>query len=96
MILLPQPRLMHHPDSSLPSFFMTKLPQIKPRKIENVLIKLGFTPRSGRSSHVVFKHPDGRRTVIPVHNRPVRTGTLRSILKQVDLSTGEFLKLLKK
>lgn len=75
---------------------MTKLPQIKPRKIEKVLLKLGFISRYGKGSHVVFKHLDGRRTVIPVHNRPVRTGTLRAILKQVDLSTEEFLKLLKK
>lgn len=75
---------------------MTKLPQIKPRTIEKVLVKLGFSLRSGKGSHVVFKHTDDRRTVIPVHNRPVRTGTLRAILKQVDISTEEFLKLLKK
>lgn len=75
---------------------MTKLPPIKPRKIEKVLYKLGFTSRSGKGSHIVFKHFDGRRTVIPVHNRPVRTGTLRAILKQVDISTEDFLKLLKK
>jgi predicted RNA binding protein YcfA (HicA-like mRNA interferase family) len=74
---------------------MPKLPQIKPRKIEKVLIKLGFTPRTTKSSHVVLKHTDGRRTVIPVHNRPVRTGTLRAILKQVDITTDEFLKILK-
>lgn len=73
---------------------MTRLPQIKPRKIEKVLIKLGFNPRSGKGSHVVFKHPDGRRTVIPIHNRPVRIGTLRAILKQIKLSTEEFLKLM--
>ena len=73
---------------------MTKLPQIKPRKIEKVLIKLGFASRSGKGSHVVFKHSDGRRTVVPIHNRPVRTGTLRAILKQIELSTKEFLKLL--
>ncbi len=72
---------------------MTKLPQIKPRQIEKVLKKLGFVSRQGRGSHVVFKHLDGRRTVIPVHNRPVRTGTLRAILKQVDISTEEFLKI---
>lgn len=73
---------------------MTRLPQIKPKKIEKALIKLGFIPRSGKGSHVVFKHPDGRRTVIPVHNQPIRIGTLRAILRQVDLSTEEFLKLL--
>lgn len=72
---------------------MTKLPQIKPRQIDKILHKLGFVSRSGKGSHVVFKHPDGRRTVIPVHNQPVRTGTLRAILKQADLSIEEFFKL---
>jgi len=75
---------------------MPKLPQVKPRDIEKALTKLGFIPRSGKGSHVVFKHSDGRRTVIPGHNRPVRTGTLRAILKQVDITTDEFLKLLRK
>ncbi len=75
---------------------MPRLPQIKPKKIEKVLLKLGFTSRSGKGSHTVFNHPDGRRTVVPVHNRPVRTGTLRAILKQIDLSVKEFLKILDK
>lgn len=73
---------------------MAKLPQIEPKKIEKVLKKLGFISRSGKGSHVVFKHSDGRRTVVPVHNRPIRIGTLKAILRQVDLSTEEFLKLL--
>jgi len=75
---------------------MTKLPQIKPKKIEKVLGKLGFIPRPGKGSHVVFKHPDGRRTVIPIHNRPIRIGTLRAILRQIELSIENFLELLKK
>ena len=75
---------------------MTKLPQIKPRDIEKVLVKLGFSSRPGKGSHVVYKHPDGRRTVVPGHRRPVRIGTLRAILRQVDISIDKFLKLLKK
>ncbi len=75
---------------------MPKLPQVKPQKIEKILSKLGFVCRSGKGSHIVFKHSDGRRTVVPVHNQPVRTGTLRAILKQIDLPINDFLKLLKK
>ena len=73
---------------------MPKLPQIKPRQIEKVLIQSGFSPRSTKSGHVVFTHSDGRRTVVPVHNRPVRTGTLRAILRQSKIPVDEFLKLL--
>ena len=32
----------------------------------------------------------------PQHNHPVKTGTLRAILRQADITTDEFLKLLKK
>lgn len=75
---------------------MPKLPQIKPKKIEKVLLQLGFSKHKGKDSHIVFKHPDGRRTVIAVHNRPIRTGTLKAILRQIDLPIKEFLKLTKK
>jgi len=69
---------------------MLKLPQIKPKEIEKVLLKLDFIPRQGKGSHVVFKHSDGRRTVIPAHKHPIRTGTLRAILRQIDLSVEDF------
>lgn len=73
---------------------MPKLPQIKPRQIEKILTKKGFIGRLAKSSHVVFRHTDGRHTVVPGHNRPVRTGTLRAILRQADISVEEFVELL--
>ena len=73
---------------------MPKLPQIKPKDLEKALIKLGFSPRPTKSGHVVFTQPDGRRTVVPAHSRPVATGTLRAIIRQIDISINEFLKLL--
>ena len=72
---------------------MTKLPQIKPKDIKKVLMKLNFVSRQEKGSHIVFKHLDGRRTVVPIHNRPITIGTLKAILRQIDLSTEEFLKL---
>lgn len=73
---------------------MPKLPQVKPRDMEKVLIKKGFVGRPAKSGHVVFRHADGRHTVVPGHNRPVRTGTLRAILRQADISVEEFVDLL--
>ncbi len=73
---------------------MPKLPQIKPRQLEKVLIVFGFTTRTTKSGHVVFTHPDGRRTVVPGHNEPVRKGTLRAILRQSKIDLEEFLKIL--
>lgn len=71
---------------------MPKLPQVKPRDVEKVLLKFGFTPRTTKSSHVVFTHLDGRRTVVPVHGRPVATGTLRAILRQAKIEVDNFVK----
>lgn len=73
---------------------MSKLPQVKPRNIEKVLVKKGFTGRVTKSGHVVFRHTDGRHTVVPGHSRPVRIGTLRAILRQADISVEEFVDLL--
>lgn len=73
---------------------MTKLPQVKPRIIERVLLKKGFRSRKTKSSHVIFIHPDRRSTVVPGHNRPVRIGTLRAILRQADITFEEFLDLI--
>ncbi|BCL40255.1 type II toxin-antitoxin system HicA family toxin [Nostoc sp. MS1] len=39
----------------------------KLRELEQFASKLGFYPSRQKSSHVVWKHPDGRRTVIPVY-----------------------------
>lgn len=73
---------------------MPKLPQVKPKDLEKALIKLGFSPRPTKSSHVVFTHPDGRRTVVPAHNRPISTGTLRAIIQQIKFPQEDFLKLI--
>lgn len=73
---------------------MPRLPQVKPRQIQKVLSKQGFVPKTTKSSHLVFRHPDGRRTVVPVHNHPVRIGTLKAILNQAKIPVTDFLKLL--
>lgn len=73
---------------------MPKLPQVKPRQIERILLRKGFIKRTTKSSHMVFAHIDGRRTVVAVHNRPVSKGTLRAILRQADIELKEFLDLL--
>lgn len=76
---------------------MSKLPIIKDRELVRVLRKLGFFehPEQG-TSHLVFKHPDGRRTTISRHpGKDIPRGTLRAILRDVNISPQEFSKLLK-
>lgn len=73
---------------------MPRLPQVKPRIMEGILMKKGFSRRTTKSSHKVFIHSDGRRTVVPMHNKPLPKGTLRTILRQAEIPLEEFLKLL--
>ena len=75
---------------------MPKLILISGKKFCKILEKLGFAKIYGKGSHVRFKHPDGRRTVVPVHgNEDLGKGLLLEILKQVKLSRDEFLELIR-
>jgi len=76
---------------------MPKLPVIRDRELIQVLRKLGFFehPEHG-TSHLVFKHPDGRRTTVARHpGKDIPRGTLRAILRDMNISTEEFVRFLK-
>lgn len=74
---------------------MTKLPKISGKELCKVLKKFGFQRIYGKGSHVRFKHSDGRRTVVPIHNNEdLGPGLLLAILKQVKVAREEFEKLL--
>ncbi len=75
---------------------MTELVLISGQDLCKILKKLGFEMIHGKGSHVRFKHPDGRRTVVPIHsNEKLGKGLLRQILNQIELSKEEFEKLRK-
>ncbi len=76
---------------------MPKLPLIRDRQLIRALKKLGFYEHPERgSSHLVFKHPDGRvRTVSRHPGKDMPRGTLRAVLRDIDVSIAEFVKLLK-
>ena len=75
---------------------MPKLPVLKDKKMLQVLRKLGFFEhRQHGTSHLVMKHRDGRRTVVPIHpGRDIPPGTLLAILKDINLKPGELRELL--
>jgi predicted RNA binding protein YcfA (HicA-like mRNA interferase family) len=74
---------------------MSKLPSISGKKLVSLLEKIGFEILGIKGSHCFIKHPDGRTTVIPVHaNEDLGPGILAKILKDVEISKDEFLKLL--
>ena len=73
---------------------MTKLPLLKPAELIRVLDKLGFQLIRQKGSHMFFRHPDGRTTIVPNHpGEDVDRGLLIKIIRK-DLLIGrdEFLK----
>jgi len=70
-----------------------KLPVLAGREIIKALRKTGFVPVRQKGSHVFLRHPDGRRTTVPLHHE-VNKSTLMDILSQTKLSKGDLLKLL--
>nr|VFJ99380.1 MAG: Predicted RNA binding protein YcfA, dsRBD-like fold, HicA-like mRNA interferase family [Candidatus Kentron sp. H]VFJ99736.1 MAG: Predicted RNA binding protein YcfA, dsRBD-like fold, HicA-like mRNA interferase family [Candidatus Kentron sp. H]VFK04020.1 MAG: Predicted RNA binding protein YcfA, dsRBD-like fold, HicA-like mRNA interferase family [Candidatus Kentron sp. H] len=63
------------------------------RRIVRKLRKLGFSfDRQAAGSHEIWYNPEtDRYTTIPNHSGDMPEGTLRAILKQADISPGEFL-----
>ena len=71
-----------------------KIPQMKAIELVKVLSKLGYVVHHQKGSHA-FKHPDGRRTTIPIHpSQTIPRGTLRGIINDLRLNVEEFVKLL--
>ncbi|PIP75937.1 hypothetical protein CO134_03840, partial [Candidatus Kuenenbacteria bacterium CG_4_9_14_3_um_filter_39_14] len=74
---------------------MSKLPVIKPKELIKILKNFGFVEHRQKGSHLILKHSDGQRAVIPIHQgRDIPTGTLRSILNDADIPVDELIKYL--
>jgi len=73
---------------------MSKLPALKPKEVIRVLEKAGFSFIRQKGSHRIYIK-DNIGVTIPLHNRDLKKGTLRHIIKQANLTIEEFLKLLK-
>jgi len=74
---------------------MPRASRISAQKLIRVLKKLGFGEHAERgTSHLVFSHPDGRRTLVSRHRGDVKKGTLAGILRDLKISSDEFRRLL--
>jgi predicted RNA binding protein YcfA (HicA-like mRNA interferase family) len=73
---------------------MTRLPRLKGKEVVRILGRIGFQVVRTRGSHVFLRHEDGRVTTVPVHSGEVLgPGLLRSILRDVEMTIDELLKL---
>ena len=73
---------------------MSKLPQVSGADVVRALQKLGFTVRRQHGSHLILRRDDPfAQTVVPNH-RQLDRGTLRAILRQVELTAEELIRQL--
>ena len=75
---------------------MAKLPVVSPKRLIRALVRGGFFFQHQRGSHRYYIHPDRPTKIvtIPYHNKDLKKGTLKSILRQAELSVDDLIKLL--
>ena len=75
-----------------------KFPRVTCDELARVLRKAGFAEKRQKGSNLtMWRESDKRRVTVPIHpGREVPIGTLRSILRDADISADDFRALLKK
>lgn len=75
---------------------MPPLPILKPRQVTKALRRAGFYLDHQTGSHAQFLHKTNPqlRVTVPIHNKDVKRGTLKNIIRQSGMSVDDFLKLL--
>ena len=70
---------------------MPRLVPLKPREVEAILLKNGFTVNVSKSSHKQYFNPRTKaHATVPFHSRDLAHGTLRSIIRQSQLAVNLF------
>ncbi len=75
---------------------MSKTPRLSAKEIIAVLGKAGFVVARVKGSHHFLKHPDGRKTIVPVHSgETIGPGLLLKILRACEIDLEQLNKLLR-
>ena len=70
---------------------MPRLPRLRGREVIAALRRAGFIVLRIKGSHHFLQHPDGRRTVVPIHaGETIGPGLLSRILKDAEIEAKEF------
>jgi len=74
---------------------MPKLPRIKPAKAIKALKRAGFYLDHTTGSHYIFYKNDKLPPIsAPRHNKDLKVGTLKNILRQAKITVEEFINYL--
>lgn len=75
---------------------MSKLQLIDARKMEKLLLNLGFIKTRQKGSYAFFRHKDGRTTTVPYHSsKDLARPLIRIILNDIKLGVQEYNGLIK-
>ena len=73
-----------------------KLPRVSAAEAVRALERAGFFLARQSGSHRIYKNAEGRRATVPYHSgKELHPKVLKSILRDADLTTEEFLELMK-
>lgn len=76
---------------------MSKLPIIDAKRMEKLLLLLGFEKVRQKGSHVFYKHSDGRTTTVPHHKgRVLARPLIREILREIEVTVDDYNKHLER
>ena len=76
---------------------MSKLQIVDAKKMEKLLLLLGFEKIRQKGSHVFYKHSDGRTTTVPHHKgRVLAPPLIREILREIEVTVDDYNKHLGK
>lgn len=73
---------------------MSRLPSLTWQQVVRAFERAGFVFDRQKGSHMVCYHPETNRTVVVPRHREIKTGTLREILREANLTRDEFRRLL--
>jgi predicted RNA binding protein YcfA (HicA-like mRNA interferase family) len=72
---------------------MTPLPVCSGADAVRAFQRIGYEVDHQTGSHVILRHPSGRRLTVPDH-RELAKGTLRALIRDAGLTTAQFAELL--
>jgi predicted RNA binding protein YcfA (HicA-like mRNA interferase family) len=73
---------------------MSKLPQISGKNCIKALTKIGFSIKRQKGSHIILSRNEPLKEVVVPNHKTLDKGTLRAIIRQVNLDVDEFIQLL--
>ena len=76
---------------------MSRLNIINSKKMEKLILRVGFEKIRQKGSHAFYRHANGRSTTIPHHKaRMLARPLIREILREIEITIDDYNNHIKK